>query len=139
MPSELFDLTGKRALVTGGSRGLGKAMARGFAEAGADVMICSRKEEELQAARGLLVVWSQHSVQSTWVIEEATEGKRIGLPIFGVLLDEVLPPFGFRLFQAADFSKWDGSPNSTVFQNLVSRLINNMVIKPPRASLYKSI
>lgn len=50
MPSELFDLTGKRALVTGGSRGLGKAMARGFAEAGADVMICSRKKEELQAA-----------------------------------------------------------------------------------------
>lgn len=50
MPSELFDLKGKRALVTGGSRGLGKAMARGFAECGADVMICSRKEEELQAA-----------------------------------------------------------------------------------------
>lgn len=50
MPSELFDLTGKRALVTGGSRGLGKAMARGFAESGADVMICSRKEEELAAA-----------------------------------------------------------------------------------------
>lgn len=50
MPSELFDLSGKRALVTGGSRGLGKAMARGFAECGADVMICSRKEEELQVA-----------------------------------------------------------------------------------------
>ncbi|MDF1852399.1 MAG: SDR family NAD(P)-dependent oxidoreductase [Verrucomicrobiales bacterium] len=50
MPSELFDLTGKSALVTGGSRGLGKAMARGFAESGANVLICSRKEEELEAA-----------------------------------------------------------------------------------------
>lgn len=50
MPSDLFDLTGKRALVTGGSRGLGKAMARGFAESGADVMICSRNEKELLAA-----------------------------------------------------------------------------------------
>lgn len=50
MASPLFDLTGKRALVTGGSRGLGKAMARGFAECGADVMICSRKEEELKEA-----------------------------------------------------------------------------------------
>ncbi len=46
----LFDLTGKCALVTGGSKGLGKAMARGFAEAGADVMISSRSEKELQAS-----------------------------------------------------------------------------------------
>ncbi len=46
----LFDLTGKAALVTGGSKGLGKAMARGFAEAGADVFISSRSEEELKKA-----------------------------------------------------------------------------------------
>lgn len=38
------------ALVTGGSKGLGKAMARGFAEAGADVMISSRSADELKAA-----------------------------------------------------------------------------------------
>lgn len=43
----LFDLSGKCALVTGGSKGLGKAMARGFAEAGADVFIASRHEAEL--------------------------------------------------------------------------------------------
>ncbi len=47
----LFDLSGRVALVTGGSKGLGKAMARGFAEAGADVMIVSRHEEELRAAQ----------------------------------------------------------------------------------------
>lgn len=46
----LFDLSGKAALVTGGSKGLGKAMARGFAEAGADVFISSRSEAELKAA-----------------------------------------------------------------------------------------
>lgn len=51
MNCDLFDLSGRVALVTGGSKGLGKAMARGFAECGADVMICSRKEDELQAAR----------------------------------------------------------------------------------------
>ena len=50
MLSKLFDLSGRVALVTGGSKGLGKAMATGFAQAGADVVISSRHEDELQAA-----------------------------------------------------------------------------------------
>ena len=50
MTLKCFDLTGKVALVTGGSKGLGKAMARGFAEAGADVVISSRHEDELRPA-----------------------------------------------------------------------------------------
>ncbi len=51
MSHQLFDLTGRVALVTGGSKGLGKAMARGFAEAGADIIISSRHEDELVAAK----------------------------------------------------------------------------------------
>jgi NAD(P)-dependent dehydrogenase (short-subunit alcohol dehydrogenase family) len=50
MTHPLFDLTGKVALITGGSRGLGKSMARGFAQAGADVLITSRHAEELKQA-----------------------------------------------------------------------------------------
>jgi NAD(P)-dependent dehydrogenase (short-subunit alcohol dehydrogenase family) len=50
MNQRLFDLSGRVALVTGGSKGLGKAMARGLAEAGADIVISSRHENELQAA-----------------------------------------------------------------------------------------
>lgn len=51
MEGTMFDLTDRVALVTGGSKGLGKAMATAFAEAGADVIITSRHETELQAAQ----------------------------------------------------------------------------------------
>ena len=44
---DLFDLTGKAAIVTGGSRGLGKEMAEGLAEAGASLMLCARRAEWL--------------------------------------------------------------------------------------------
>lgn len=47
----MFELTGRTALVTGGSKGLGKAMARIFAEAGADVYITARHVDELKAAK----------------------------------------------------------------------------------------
>ena len=46
----LFDLTGKNAIVVGGAGGLGKLVAQAFAEAGAGVCIASRTEEKLKAA-----------------------------------------------------------------------------------------
>lgn len=46
----LFDLSGKVAVVTGGGRGLGLAMAGGLAEAGSDVVLCSRKEANCRDA-----------------------------------------------------------------------------------------
>ena len=49
MSDNLFDLTGKVALVTGGSRGLGYQMVMAFARAGADVIISSRKLEACEA------------------------------------------------------------------------------------------
>jgi NAD(P)-dependent dehydrogenase (short-subunit alcohol dehydrogenase family) len=49
-PDPMFDLTGKIALITGGSRGLGLRMVRAFAERGADVIIASRKLDACEAA-----------------------------------------------------------------------------------------
>ena len=48
--TELFDLSGKVALLTGASKGMGKAMAEGLAEHGAKVMLSSRKLDQCEAA-----------------------------------------------------------------------------------------
>nr|NKB42104.1 SDR family NAD(P)-dependent oxidoreductase [Ilumatobacter sp.] len=47
-----FNMTGKVAVVTGGSRGLGRQMVLAFAEQGADVVIASRKIENCEAVAG---------------------------------------------------------------------------------------
>ena len=49
--TNLFDLTGKKAVVVGGAGGIGQAIAEGLAEAGAQVMISSRKADSLQRAQ----------------------------------------------------------------------------------------
>ncbi len=47
---QLFDLSGRVAIVTGGSIGLGRQMAEGLAEMGANVVLCARKQERCQQA-----------------------------------------------------------------------------------------
>jgi NAD(P)-dependent dehydrogenase (short-subunit alcohol dehydrogenase family) len=51
---QIFDLTGRVAIITGGSVGLGRQMAEGFAEMGANLVLCARKKERcLQASEEL--------------------------------------------------------------------------------------
>ena len=58
---QLFDLTGRVAIVTGGSAGLGRQMAQGLAEMGANVVLCARKAERCEQAAEEL---RQNGVQS---------------------------------------------------------------------------
>ena len=49
MANQIFDLSGKVAVITGGSRGLGAEMAKAFAAHGADLVIASRKLENCES------------------------------------------------------------------------------------------
>lgn len=61
---QLFDLSGKTALVTGGSRGLGLQMAHALGEAGARVLLTSRKEGDLQEAAAEL---QSAGIDAQWI------------------------------------------------------------------------
>ena len=50
MSDELFSVAGQNVLVTGGSRGIGRAIAEGFSKRGANVLICSRSQESVDTA-----------------------------------------------------------------------------------------
>jgi len=69
---QLFDLKGQTALVTGGSRGLGLQMARALGEAGAKVMLTSRKASDLQEAAAEL---KAGGIDCDWIAADcASEG-----------------------------------------------------------------
>lgn len=69
---KLFDLSGKVALITGGSKGLGKEMARGLAEAGADIIITSRDENELKSALKEIFSDASISAKGTYIVADMT-------------------------------------------------------------------
>jgi gluconate 5-dehydrogenase len=68
---ELFDLSGKTAIVTGGSRGIGKEMAEGLGEAGANLVLCARRAE--------------------WLDETVTEFRDRGFNVESMLCDVAKP------------------------------------------------
>jgi NAD(P)-dependent dehydrogenase (short-subunit alcohol dehydrogenase family) len=75
MKNTIFDLTGRAALVTGGGRGLGKAIARGLAQAGADVILASRRESELAATAD--EIRSQTGVRVEYVAADLTRRDQV--------------------------------------------------------------
>jgi NAD(P)-dependent dehydrogenase (short-subunit alcohol dehydrogenase family) len=67
---QLFDLTGKTALVTGGSRGLGLQMAHALGEAGASVVLSSRKAADLEEAAAEL---QAAGITARWIAADASK------------------------------------------------------------------
>ena len=72
--NQLFDLTGRIALVTGGSRGLGLQMAEALGEAGAKLMLTARKAAELEEACAEL---SQKGIDARWVAADASQPEEV--------------------------------------------------------------
>ncbi|MEM7799229.1 MAG: glucose 1-dehydrogenase [Chloroflexota bacterium] len=88
--SSLFDLTGKVALITGASRGIGEAIAHAYAEAGANVVLSSRKQPgldkvagDIQAKGGKALPIAAHtgSVEAISAVVDAATEKYGGIDI----------------------------------------------------------
>ncbi len=88
-------------------------------------------EESLAASRCMVVLWSQHSVQSDWVQTEAHEGKRRNI-LVPALLDDVTIPLAFRRIQAATLVNWSGEAAHASFDELVQAISD--VLSPAHTS-----
>jgi len=83
---QLFDLRGKTALITGGSRGLGLQLARALGEAGATLMLSSRKAQDLEQAAAEL---KAEGIDARWIAADCAQDTEIQR-----LADETLAQFG---------------------------------------------
>ncbi|TIM63564.1 MAG: SDR family NAD(P)-dependent oxidoreductase, partial [Mesorhizobium sp.] len=84
--ARLFDLTGKKALVTGASRGIGQAIAEALSAAGADVAVTARDENSLRETADRI---SAHGRRSLCRSLDVLDTNRIR-----VVVDEVADAFG---------------------------------------------
>ncbi|HET7213734.1 MAG TPA: SDR family NAD(P)-dependent oxidoreductase, partial [Terriglobia bacterium] len=78
MPSyKGLDLEGKRALVFGGTSGLGKAIALGFAEAGADVVAVGRRAEQVQGTVHEIRATGRHTLEMTGDVTDRAQIQKV--------------------------------------------------------------
>jgi gluconate 5-dehydrogenase len=96
----LFDLHGKVAIVTGGGSGIGRQMAEGLAEAGADLVLCARKAERCEqaaqelAALGVRAIGTACDVRSPDDVAAVVERARAELGRIDVLVNNAGTAWG---------------------------------------------
>jgi 2-deoxy-D-gluconate 3-dehydrogenase len=128
MTSPSFDLSGKVAIVTGGNGGIGLGMARGLAEAGADIAIVGRNEAKSDAAvadikrrgaKAISVVTDKPAVEAMAELV-ARELGRIDILVNNAGINIRKPP------QALDIEEWD----RVIRTNLTSAFLCSQAVYP---------
>ena len=84
---KLFDLTDKVAIVTGGSKGLGEAMAEGLASAGANVVLSSRNQAEVESVATR--IQNEYGVKALGIQADVTSSEEVQ-----ALIDQTVEQFG---------------------------------------------
>ena len=88
---------------------------------GPGTMFQRRVAEQLNAASCVVVLWSQYSVSSSWVLEEA-DVARVREVLVPVQIDSAPLPVGFRLIQTASLVNWDRRPTAAAFAAVCERI-----------------
>jgi 2-dehydro-3-deoxy-D-gluconate 5-dehydrogenase len=131
MKTKLFDLAGKVAIVTGGNGGIGLGMARGLADAGADIAVVARNEAKSIAAvaeieqRGVKAISATADVTDKAAVADMVERVRRELGRIDILVNNAginirKPP------QALDVEEWD----SVIRTNLTSAFLCSQAVYP---------
>jgi 2-dehydro-3-deoxy-D-gluconate 5-dehydrogenase len=131
MTSKLFDLSGKVAVVTGGNGGIGFGMARGLAEAGADIVIVGRNEAKSSAAVAEI---RQCGVRAIFVVADVTDKSAVAEMVARAAkelgrIDVLINNAGINIRkvpQALDLAEWD----SVIKTNLTSAFLCSQAVYP---------
>ena len=131
MKPDLFDLRGKVAVVTGGNGGIGLGMARGLAEAGADVAIVGRNEAKSSAAAAEI---RQCGVKAISVVADVTDKSAVAEMVARVAnelgrIDILVNNAGINIRKAPhvlDLAEWD----SVIKTNLTSAFLCSQAAYP---------
>jgi 2-deoxy-D-gluconate 3-dehydrogenase len=128
---KLFDLKGKVAIVTGGNGGIGLGMARGLADAGANVAVVGRNEEKSKAAVAELAA---RGVRATAVTTDVTDKEAVGRMVERVRselgrIDILVNNAGINIRKAPhalELDEW----SSVIDTNLTSAFLCSKAVHP---------